>query len=56
MPTWEEFKRTRPKFSKIDVAAVQLLARGLRNGPGCSIADEFESGLDNVAFKINFID
>jgi hypothetical protein len=56
MPTWEDFKLKKPKFSNIDVASVQNLVNGLRNGLACSVADKFESGVDNVAFNINFTD
>jgi aminoglycoside phosphotransferase (APT) family kinase protein len=56
MASWEDFKRTHCKFSNIDIDAVKTLLSSVRGGVGCDVADEFGSGVDNVAFKVLFMD
>jgi aminoglycoside phosphotransferase (APT) family kinase protein len=56
MSTWEDFKRTHPKFSNVSIDAVKTFASTLRDGVDCNVSDEFGSGIDNVAFKVLFTD
>jgi hypothetical protein len=56
MASWEDFKRTHFKFSNIDIDAIKTLLSSVRGGLDCDVADEFGSGVDNVAFKVLFTD
>jgi len=55
-PRWELFRQQRTRFLNVDPTAVQNLASKLRDGVPCTVTDDFESGSENVAFRIHFID
>jgi aminoglycoside phosphotransferase (APT) family kinase protein len=56
MSSWQEFQRNHTKFANINIDAVKRIASSVRGDVDCNVSDDFGSGVDNVAFTVNFAD